>query len=255
MYYHTDALGSVTMTTDQNGDVLNEYRYKPFGTVKTKTGTAPDPKFLWVGSLGYRQTGRIYSDAYVRARHYGYLQGAWTSVDPLWPREGAFVYVSWEIVSASDPTGLGNYDTSGLTCFCTEQYAAMQVSGISPLDGRYKCAMAACNGYCKAVGIAASFQLPCIGDVFAIPSCLFINNSLPDCAKSNPYYGFCCQHGGADGLPYTANLGCCVECCIRTCCWRVGPYLGVASLKYTLSMRNCGITGRVFAPSWSQPCN
>jgi hypothetical protein len=57
MYYHTDALGSVTMTTDENGDVLNEYRYKPFGTVKTKTGTAPDPKFLWVGSLGYRQTG------------------------------------------------------------------------------------------------------------------------------------------------------------------------------------------------------
>jgi hypothetical protein len=26
VYYHTDALGSVTMTTDQNGDVLNEYR-------------------------------------------------------------------------------------------------------------------------------------------------------------------------------------------------------------------------------------
>ncbi len=105
MYYHTDALGSVTMTSDQNGDVLNEYRYKPFGTVKTKTGTAPDPKFLWVGSLGYRQTGRDYSDAYVRARHFGYLQGAWLTVDPLWPSSKAYIYAESSPTTYSDPTG------------------------------------------------------------------------------------------------------------------------------------------------------
>jgi hypothetical protein len=106
MYYHTDALGSVTMTSDQNGSVLNEYRYKPFGTVKTRTGTAPDPKFLWVGSLGYRQTGGLYSDAYVRARHFRYLQGAWTGVDRLWPRQSAFSYGYASPVKVVDPTGL-----------------------------------------------------------------------------------------------------------------------------------------------------
>jgi hypothetical protein len=55
--YLTDALGSVTATVDQTGHVINEYRYKPYGTQLSKTGSGPDPAFRWVGSLGYRQTG------------------------------------------------------------------------------------------------------------------------------------------------------------------------------------------------------
>src|SRR5580658_3558997 len=66
MYYHTDALGSVTMTTGSTGAVLNTYRYKPYGTQLSKSGTSADPKFTWAGSLGYRATGRNHSDYYVR---------------------------------------------------------------------------------------------------------------------------------------------------------------------------------------------
>jgi hypothetical protein len=80
MYYHTDALGSVTMTTNSSGAVLNEYRYKPYGAQLSKSGTAPDPKFTWAGTRGYRQTGLVHSDVYVRNRHYASAEARWTSV-------------------------------------------------------------------------------------------------------------------------------------------------------------------------------
>ena len=62
--YLTDALGSVTTTVDQTGAVQNTYRYRPYGSLLAKTGTAADPAFTWVGTAGYRQTGTVDSDAY-----------------------------------------------------------------------------------------------------------------------------------------------------------------------------------------------
>jgi RHS repeat-associated protein len=98
-------LGNVTATIDQNAKVLNRYTYKPFGELLSKEGTAPDPKFLWVGSRGYRQTGNKHSDVYVRARHYDMRTGRWTSRDPLWPRESAYGYVGANPTSSVDPSG------------------------------------------------------------------------------------------------------------------------------------------------------
>lgn len=107
MYYHTDALGSVTMTTDQSSNVLNTYRYKPYGTQLSKTGTAPDPKFTWVGSLGYRTTGLSHSEYYVRARHYGKGEGTWVTVPPLTENRGRpFAYVLGMATTIADPSGL-----------------------------------------------------------------------------------------------------------------------------------------------------
>ena len=56
--YMVDALGSVTGTVNQSGQVVNTYRYKPYGALLAKTGTGADPKMGWVGSRGYRATGR-----------------------------------------------------------------------------------------------------------------------------------------------------------------------------------------------------
>ncbi|HLV81065.1 MAG TPA: hypothetical protein VKT32_12325 [Chthonomonadaceae bacterium] len=58
--YLTDALGSVTATVNQNAQVVNTYRYKPYGALLAKTGIGTDPAFQWVGTQGYRQTGRSY---------------------------------------------------------------------------------------------------------------------------------------------------------------------------------------------------
>jgi len=104
--YQRDALGSVTGTTDSAGAVVNTYRHKPYGSQLAKTGTGPDPKFLWVGTIGARETGLAHSSHYIRARHYAQEEGNWTTVDPLWPREPAYGYVNSSPANFIDPQGL-----------------------------------------------------------------------------------------------------------------------------------------------------
>ena len=41
---------------------------------------------------GYRQTGRLHAETYVRNRHFGSNEGRWTTVDPLWPSQLRYVY-------------------------------------------------------------------------------------------------------------------------------------------------------------------
>ncbi|MCW5941947.1 MAG: hypothetical protein KIS66_06930 [Fimbriimonadaceae bacterium] len=104
--YLTDALGSVTATVDQSQNVLNTYRYKPYGGLLAKTGSSPDPKFLWTGDTGSRTTGLAYFEQYNRARHYGSMQAGWTSVDPLWPTTSTYSYSLASPTSFIDASGL-----------------------------------------------------------------------------------------------------------------------------------------------------
>ncbi len=90
--YMSDALGSVTGTLNASQAVVNTYRYKPYGELLAKTGSAADPAFMWNGTTQSRRTGLTFSDQYNRARHYGTRQGQWTTVDPLWPSERAYLY-------------------------------------------------------------------------------------------------------------------------------------------------------------------
>ena len=78
--YLTDALGSVTATVNQSAQVVNTYRYKPYGSQLAKTGMGADPAYGWVGTQGYRPTQKKFSDFYVRARHYGTPMGRWSTV-------------------------------------------------------------------------------------------------------------------------------------------------------------------------------
>jgi len=75
----TDALGSVTATVDPAAAVVNTYRNKAYGVQLAKTGAGVDPKFLWAGDTGSRNTGLGGSDFYNRARHYGAGHATWTS--------------------------------------------------------------------------------------------------------------------------------------------------------------------------------
>ncbi len=98
----TDALGSITATVDQTSTSTAKHRYKPYGEQLT-TGTAF--RMGWVGSLGYRPTGLTWATHYMRARSYGTKQGQWTTVDPMWPWQHQYVYVSGRPVTAVDPSG------------------------------------------------------------------------------------------------------------------------------------------------------
>ena len=104
--YMRDALGSVTGTTSPtNATVQNSYRYKPYGEKLSKTGASTDPKFQWVGTVGYRQTAISHSASYVRARHYAKEEARWTTVDPIWPTQKAFGYVNGKPIHSVDPSG------------------------------------------------------------------------------------------------------------------------------------------------------
>ncbi len=103
--YGHDALGSVTETF-VNGALENTYRYTPYGSLLAKTGTAPDPSFLWNGGSGYRATGLVNSDFYVRRRHFSRNTAQWTTVDPVWPSEPPFNYAGSNTTTRVDPSGL-----------------------------------------------------------------------------------------------------------------------------------------------------
>ena len=107
--YLTDALGSVTATVNQSAQLVNTYRYKPYGSLLAKTGTGADPSYTFVGSKGYRQTGNKYGDTYVRARTYSSVLGRWTTPDPIRWRGGDwnyYGYVHQRPTVGRDPSGL-----------------------------------------------------------------------------------------------------------------------------------------------------
>ena len=87
----TDHLGSITAEIDQTQTRTFDTRYSAYGRNNWSTGTGCG--FGWVGSYGYRETGLFHMSHYVRARHYSYVTGGWSTVDPLWPSQPAYVYL------------------------------------------------------------------------------------------------------------------------------------------------------------------
>ena len=103
-YYAPDTLGSTALLLDSTGTVTDTFTYWPFGEVRSHTGTSTTP-FTFVGTLGY-----YFSLAanwfYVRARFYQQTVGRWLTVDPLWPKLGAYDYVLNSPVTFVEPSGM-----------------------------------------------------------------------------------------------------------------------------------------------------
>lgn len=165
-YIH-DALGSVVGTVNSAGVVVNTYTYKPYGEQLAKTGSGADPKFGWVGSLGYRKTTRRFSEQYVRARHYGTLQGQWTTVDPLWPGEWQFCYIFGCPVREGDP--------SGMMVAENPEDGSVWLAGTHATD-------AVCSG-----------EDPCYGCSKAEDLCKFIRAKVPGAGKGALAWVACCK--------------------------------------------------------------
>ena len=110
--YGTDALGAV-VATYLNGALENEYAYKPYGSIISKTGTASDPTFLWNGLSGYRATKLLGADYYVTRRHFSTTSASWTTVDFLWPNEADYCYSRGNPVLLADPSGAITVNPSG----------------------------------------------------------------------------------------------------------------------------------------------
>ena len=104
--YLTDALGSVVATVNSSAQVVNTYRYKPYGERLARTGAGADPRFGWTGDTGSLRTGRSFSDQYNRARHYLLEGGQWSTIDGYWPRQAPYVYCAGDPTGSVDPLGL-----------------------------------------------------------------------------------------------------------------------------------------------------
>lgn len=132
MDYLTDALGSV-VTTVVNGAVQNTYRWAGYGQQVSKTGTSPDPMFLWVGAWGYR----VRTSKYVRARHYSGQHGKWISSDPTWPLEPLYEYVRVNPSTSIDTSGYSIHVEGECPCFtCNDPHR--QVPGHNPMKDMVK---------------------------------------------------------------------------------------------------------------------
>lgn len=82
--YLTDPLGSVTATVNHSCEVVNQYWYKPYGGLLSRTGNSIDSEFQWCGTWGYRAKAlNAAATSYVRKRHYYRTFGSWGTKDPL----------------------------------------------------------------------------------------------------------------------------------------------------------------------------
>ncbi len=107
-FLHGDRLGSIIAVTDQSGQVVQRYRYDPWGNVVDRM----DPEFdARVGQF-YGFTGREYDAEsglyYYRARYYDPQVGRFLSRDPIGLAGGlnTYAYVGGNPVNRIDPLGL-----------------------------------------------------------------------------------------------------------------------------------------------------
>jgi RHS repeat-associated protein len=109
-YYHIDAIGSVRMVTDADGQVVARYDYQPFGL---SLDQMPPPPFERRQFAGKERDSETRFD-YFGARYYASKSGRFTTVDPLLDIEQALVhpqrwnryaYVGNNPLRKVDPTG------------------------------------------------------------------------------------------------------------------------------------------------------
>jgi RHS repeat-associated protein len=132
--YIPDGSGSVTATASPTTQELQFYaRYFPYGRGYSVSTTNTMPAFRWLGSLGYRWTGRWHADEHVRARHFSLPDGRWTTVDPLWPQQSAYGYVSGRPVGYVDQSGTAPSKGGS----CTDTDALRMVSAVAPVGVRF----------------------------------------------------------------------------------------------------------------------
>lgn len=107
-YYLTDALGTVTTATDANHTLWRDYRYEPFGAIRSSTGSvvALGSQFGLAGEQLDQKTN-LYN---LRARNLDPNTGRFLSSDPLpaahgTPDRSDYLYANNRPTLFTDPTG------------------------------------------------------------------------------------------------------------------------------------------------------
>jgi RHS repeat-associated protein len=104
-YYHSDHLGSTSLITNPDGEVVQHVEYVPFGEVfiEERNNTWNTPYLFNAKELD-EETGLYYYGA----RYFDPRVSVWLGVDPLWekyPGVSAFAYCANNPVMFIDPDG------------------------------------------------------------------------------------------------------------------------------------------------------
>jgi RHS repeat-associated protein len=110
-YFHTDAIGSVTAITDENGNIVERYTYDIYGM---PTFWDASGNVIPASSIGNNILfqGREYSPElnlyYFRARYFDPIMGRFLSVDPMGYKDSMNLYqaLNQNPVNFVDPFGL-----------------------------------------------------------------------------------------------------------------------------------------------------
>ncbi len=108
--YVSDPLGSLVQCRNSSGTKTYEAQYWPYGELQTSTGTNPS-SWGYVGLLGYLVDSATM--LYARARYLTTKFARWLTVDPLWPKEKAYVYVNDSPAFMSDWSGMQSPSSTG----------------------------------------------------------------------------------------------------------------------------------------------
>jgi RHS repeat-associated protein len=102
-YYLTESLGSVIGMVNSAGQVVNEYKYGPWGGLQVSRETVPNP--LKFAAREYDVESGLY---YERARYYDLETNRFISEDPIGLEGGLnpYVYAGNDPVNFNDPSGL-----------------------------------------------------------------------------------------------------------------------------------------------------
>ncbi len=120
-YYHQDALGSVRLVTDENGDVVSRHDYLPFGEEIPATEqfgrSDSDLKYDTDDSPPQRFTGKERDTesglGYFGARYYSGAQGRFTSTDAPFADQHGLDPQSWNLYAYARNNPLRYTDPSG----------------------------------------------------------------------------------------------------------------------------------------------
>ena len=124
-YYICDHLGSVRTIFDEDGNVLSDHEFEPFGN--EFFDTKEDNRLSWIGKE--RDKESLLGD--FGARKYDFLSGRFTSIDPLWEE-----YYEWTPYQYGGNNPVLLIDENGMNWFAAQGsgvtvYSAGSGGGVS----------------------------------------------------------------------------------------------------------------------------
>ena len=100
-YIHTDHLGSTILVTDENGDIVTNQVYYPYGDVRNVGVKLPTEK-AYTGQVSDEDETGMY---YYNARYYNSVSGIFTQADTANDNQNRYAYVKNSPINLIDPSG------------------------------------------------------------------------------------------------------------------------------------------------------